>query len=94
MPKLLIVYETGYLPFAGAGQPVLPGRGAAQGLAAAIAVAAPSSGQSVAPDDPLSLNSTRADASMNASATLQIYTSLTARLQSPVNSAITSSSAA
>jgi hypothetical protein len=32
MPKLLIVDEIGYLLFAGAGQPVLPGRGAAQGL--------------------------------------------------------------
>ena len=55
-----------------------PHRGApkAQGLTAAIAVAGPSPVPSIAPDDPVSLNSTGADVPM-AFATLRIDTSLT-----------------
>jgi hypothetical protein len=45
-------------------------------LTAAIAVAGPSPVPSIAPDDPVSLNSTGADVPM-AFATLRIYTSLT-----------------
>ena len=62
-----------------AGHPPQPRSGApkAQDLTAAIAVAAPSFGPSIAPDDPVKLNSARADVSMNAFATSQIYTSLT-----------------
>src|ERR1700727_1453348 len=60
------------------GQAPKPHRGApkAQGLTAAIAVAGPSPVPSIAPDDPVSLNSTGADVPM-AFATLRIYTSLT-----------------
>jgi hypothetical protein len=60
------------------GQAPNPYRGAprAQGLTAAIAVAGPSPVPSIAPDDPVSLNSTGADVPM-AFATLRIYTSLT-----------------
>ena len=46
-------------------------------LTAAIAVAAPSPVPSIAPDNPVSLNSTGADVPMRAFATLRIYTSLT-----------------
>ena len=61
------------------GQAPKPHSGApkAQGLTAAIAVAAPSLGPSIAPDDPVSLNATGANAPMNAFATSRIYTSLT-----------------
>jgi hypothetical protein len=62
-----------------AGHPPQPRSGApkAQDLTAAIAVAAPSFGPSIAPDDPVKLNSAGADVSMNAFATSRIYTSLT-----------------
>ena len=61
------------------GQAPKPRRGApkAQGLTAAIAVAAPSPGPSIAPDGPVNLNSTGADTPMNAFPTSRIYTSLT-----------------
>src|ERR1700693_1119254 len=61
------------------GQAPKPHRGApkAQGLTAAIAVAGPSPVPSIAPDHPVSLNSTGADVPMRAFATLRIYTSLT-----------------
>jgi len=62
------------------GQAPKPRRGApkAQGLTAAIAVAAPSPRpSSIAPDGPVSLNSTGADTPMNAFPTSRIYTSLT-----------------
>jgi len=61
------------------GQAPKPHRGApkAQGLTAAIAVAGPSPVPSIAPDDPVSLNSTGADVPMCAFATSRIYTSLT-----------------
>ena len=61
------------------GQAPKPHSGApkAQGLTAAIAVAAPSLGPSIEPDNPVSLNATGANAPMNAFATSQIYTSLT-----------------
>ena len=61
------------------GQAPKPHRGApkAQGLTAAIAVAGPSPVPSIAPDDPVSLNSTGADVPMRAFATSRIYTSLT-----------------
>ena len=48
----------------------------AQGLTAAIAVAGPSPVPSIAPDDPVSLDSTGADVLMRAFAILRIYTSL------------------
>ena len=62
------------------GQAPKPHRGApkAQGLTAAIAVAGPSPMPSIAPDHPVSLNSTDADVPMRAFATLRICTSLTA----------------
>ena len=58
------------------GQAPKPRRGApkAQGLTAAIAVAAPSPGPSIAPDGPVNLNSTGADTPMNAFPTSRIYT--------------------
>ena len=61
------------------GQAPKPHSGApkAQGLTAAIAVAAPSLGPSIEPDNPVSLNATGANAPMNAFATSRIYTSLT-----------------
>ena len=61
------------------GQAPKPHRGApkAQGLTAAIAVAGPSPVPSIAPDDPVSLNSTGADVPMCAFAISRIYTSLT-----------------
>jgi hypothetical protein len=61
------------------GQAPKPHRGApkAQRLTAAIAVAGPSPVPSIAPDDPVSLNSTGADVPMCAFATSRIYTSLT-----------------
>ena len=67
------------------GQAPKPHRGApkAQGLTAAIAVAGPSPVPSIASDDPVSLNSTGADVSMRAFATLRIYTSLTGTTQFP-----------
>ena len=65
------------------GQAPKPHRGApkAQGLTAAIAVAGPSPVPSIAPDDPVSLNSTGADVPMCAFATSRIYTSLTGTTQ-------------
>src|SRR5579864_9475488 len=61
------------------GQAPKPHRGApkAQGLTAAIAVEGPSPVPSIAPDDPVSLNSTGADVPMCAFAISRIYTSLT-----------------
>ena len=60
------------------GQAPKPHSGApkAQGLTAAIAVAGPSPVPSIAPDDPVSLNSTGADVPMCAFATSRIYTML------------------
>src|ERR1700704_6649218 len=61
------------------GQAPKPHSGApkAQGLTAAIAVAAPSPVPFFVPDDPVNLNSTGADVPMNVFATSRIYTSLT-----------------
>ena len=61
------------------GQAPQPRSGApkAQGLTAAIAVAAPSLAPSIAQDDPANLNSSGAEAPMSATVTSQIYTSLT-----------------
>ena len=61
------------------GQAPKPHSGApkAQGLTAAITVAAPSHGPSIAPVMRSTPNSTGADAPMNAFATSRIYTSLT-----------------
>src|SRR5579863_6835696 len=61
------------------GQAPKPRSGApeAQGLTAAVAVEAPSSGTSIAPDDPINLSRTGADAVMNPFATSGNYTTLT-----------------
>ena len=68
------------------GQAPKPHSGApkAQGLTAAITVAAPSHGPSIAPVMRSTPNSTGADASMNAFATSRIYTSLTGTTLPPL----------
>jgi hypothetical protein len=56
-------------------------------LTAAIAVAGPSPVPSIAPDNPVSLNSTGADVPMRAFAISRIYTSLTGTI--PIYASLT-----